>query len=172
MRCVILTSTFCLIFSSCFNSSENDLIVFKTTNEGLQKSNQFISGQTELLYQALKDKTLSPQLHDRAEIWYPRALQIKQLSSDILKYIDKLKTDLKKEAGLKLIPAKKLSTAIKNLGSNVEEEKITDKNKATLSMGGSLDISYKGINILVAYDTQFRRKFFGQQVALKFRYNF
>jgi gliding motility-associated protein GldM len=102
MRCFIVASTFCLVFSSCFNNSTNDLIVFKTTNEGLQKSNQFISGQTELLYQALKDKTLNPQLHIRAEIWYPKALQVKQLSSTILKYIDKLKTDLKKEAGLKL----------------------------------------------------------------------
>ena len=78
------------------------MIVFNTTNEGLQKSNQFISSQTKLLYDALKHKILSPQSHIMAEIWYPKALQVKQLSSDILKYIDKLKTDLKKEAGLKL----------------------------------------------------------------------
>lgn len=52
------------------------------------------------------------------------------------------------------------------------EEKLNGSHKTSLSLGGSLEIAYKNTDFLITYDTRIRRKFFGQQIAIKIRWNF
>ena len=64
------------------------------------------------------------------------------------------------------------STKITNTNGSVVQDKIKNNYKTTFSLGGSLDVNYHNTNFLIAYDVLVRRKFLGQQVALKARLNF
>lgn len=63
------------------------------------------------------------------------------------------------------------SVQVTDSNGNPVTVKSSDKNKTTLNLGGSMDIAYKSTDFLIAYDTQIKSKFLGQQVALKVRVN-
>ena len=63
------------------------------------------------------------------------------------------------------------SVQITDSNGNPVTIKSSDKNKTTLNLGGSMDVAYKCTDFLLAYDTQIRNKFLGQQIALKVKVN-
>ncbi len=70
------------------------------------------------------------------------------------------------------VHAKVDSIKMTDSAGNVTTIKTEDSHKTTVSLGGSLGVAYKKADLLVAYDAQVGKKFFGQQVSLKLRYNF
>ena len=83
------------------NVSAEILEAFKTVDTSLQGSSANLSKANTTLYESLAKKRTQEQYKDQAAIWEPKALQAKALSDDMNKYIDDLKLELKKAAGLK-----------------------------------------------------------------------
>jgi gliding motility-associated protein GldM len=95
----LLVTAVAFLFS-CTNNSKNNLTVFKVLDASLSKSNQMINQSNEDIYHGLEEKLNDPSASTKAGIWQPRAMQIQKLSQEMINYIDSLKTELKKEAGL------------------------------------------------------------------------
>jgi hypothetical protein len=92
-------------------------VAFKALDESLISSNRTIQDATEG-YRNLEEKLSSPRTKEKAEVWDPRATTIRELSKEVLIYIDGLRSDLKAEAGLEVV-------------NGVGSYKIADKNAVT-----------------------------------------
>jgi len=88
-----------IFFLSCINNSKNDE-AFKILDESLVNSSQIIRRSNEMIYSSLNTKLSDPSTHYKAEIWYPKAMQIQKLSADITDYIEQLKVNTRKEGEL------------------------------------------------------------------------
>jgi hypothetical protein len=80
------------LFYSC--NGRNDTTNIMALEEGLINSNRVIEMSSNLALNALHNKLFDPRTHSFAEIWFPRAQKIQELSKDIYGFID----DLKKES--------------------------------------------------------------------------
>lgn len=88
------------IFYSCSHTaSKKEIAVFKVLNQGITNSTLTIFRQTEFVYHTLENKLDDPVTHNRAVIWYPKAIRIQKLSADVFDYIQTLRIDLLKETG-------------------------------------------------------------------------
>lgn len=94
---------FIVLFCSCSNKSETNLSVYRAFASSLNNSNSFITGENIFLIKQIEKKLAEPSTAEKAKFWYPRALVVQQKSNVIIEYIDSLKRDLKKEAGLILL---------------------------------------------------------------------
>jgi len=99
MRC---KSLFYLLplFATAACKDNNDNLRLQIISDGLSRSNEMIKAHTELVYHSLYDKLKDPVSHAKASIWQPKAMEIHQLSEDVIAYIDLLKNELKNNAGL------------------------------------------------------------------------
>ncbi len=84
------------------NVSSEILNAFKVVDKSLTNSNTNIDKANGTLYKSLQEKLNDAQSAEKAKIWEPKAQQAKKLSDDLAKYIDDLKLELKKEAGLEM----------------------------------------------------------------------
>jgi gliding motility-associated protein GldM len=84
------------------NVSSEILNAFKVVDKSLMTSNSNLTVASSNVYRSLEDMVADPKTKTKAEIWKPKADQVKELSAKLNDYIESLKTDLKKEAGLKL----------------------------------------------------------------------
>ena len=96
--CIIFLQLF---FSSCADKIKTSLIVYKALDEGLVNSNNSIDQQSQVQLSSLEDRLSQPGTAEKAKVWYPKAMEIQKLSDDVYTYIEGLKAELKKEAGLK-----------------------------------------------------------------------
>ncbi len=99
MRHFIAAIIFIFIFSSCKDNLQNSLTVYKIAEEGLLRSNKNISLATDLVYNAIEQKTQDYKTLEVAAKWQPKAYEIKRLSDSIINYIRELKEELMAEAG-------------------------------------------------------------------------
>ena len=83
------------------NVSAEILEAFKTVDFSLQSSSTNITTANATLYESLEKKKNDAQYKEQASIWQPKAEQARVLSAEINTYIEGLKMNLKKEAGLK-----------------------------------------------------------------------
>jgi len=90
-----------VIFSACADKIKSNLIAFEALDESLVKSNIAINNQSKSTLVLLQNKKADPSTAERAGAWYPKAQLIENLSKETYIYIEGLKSDLKKEAGLK-----------------------------------------------------------------------
>jgi len=99
---VLVTILFIMVvfFSACSDRSENELAVFKALDESLINSNLTINKATETQLSILYGKTTEAGSAFKANIWYPKAMIVKEKSANIISYLEELKKTLKKEAGL------------------------------------------------------------------------
>lgn len=88
------------------NVSAEVINAFKVVDKSLMTSTDNIAGANTTLYKSLEAKLTDPQSAEKARIWQPKAAEAQKLSADINAYIETLKTELKKEADLKLIDGK------------------------------------------------------------------
>lgn len=84
------------------NVSNEVITAFKVVDKSLMTSNEVINEGNETIYKSLEAKLADPQTAKNAAIWEPKANQAKQLSADIYTYIDTLKAQLKRQAGLRI----------------------------------------------------------------------
>ncbi len=91
---------FAIFFSACSNKKDNRLAIFKALDESLNNSNQTINEGTLTVIAGIDEKMMEQSTTNRAKIWKPKAMLIQQFSTNIYTYIDRLKADLKREAGL------------------------------------------------------------------------
>jgi gliding motility-associated protein GldM len=80
------------------NVSSEILNAFKVVTTSLDNSNGNLSKANNILYASLKEKADDPKTREKATIWNNYALKAKGLSDEFSKYIEDLKTELKKEA--------------------------------------------------------------------------
>lgn len=83
------------------NVSAEVIEAFKTVDKSLQGSNANLTTANAVLYKSLEDKMKDEQYKAQAAIWQPKAVQAKQHSDEIMKYIEQLKLELMQNAGLK-----------------------------------------------------------------------
>ena len=84
------------------NVSNEVINAFKVVDQSLKTSNDNISASNNTLYKSLEAKLTEPQSMEKAKMWEPRAMEARQLSADMINYIDSLKLALKKGADLQM----------------------------------------------------------------------
>ncbi len=84
------------------NVSNEVINAFKVVDKSLITSNKNISASNNTLYESLKDKLARPESREKALIWEPKAMTAKDLSANMMTYIDSLKLVLKKGADLRM----------------------------------------------------------------------
>jgi len=88
------------------NVSSEILHAFIVVDKSLMTSNTNLTTANGTLYKSLESKLTDPQTAERAKPWNEKALQAQKLSAELDSYINQLKTDLKKEAGSKMVDGK------------------------------------------------------------------
>ena len=120
------------------NVSSEILNAFKVVDKSLMTSNTNLSAGNETLYKSLLAKVADPITAEKAKIWNPKAEQAKKLSADMDTYINQLKTDLKKEAGVEMVTVD---------GKQVEKYKEDDLEAATRLFGNGPGGKNEGPNL-------------------------
>jgi len=92
----------CIIVSSCADKIKTSIIAYRALDGSLVVSNSMIDKQTQHFLVELENKRMDPATAEKASIWHPKAQLIRKLCSEIYGYLEVLKSDLKKEAGLKI----------------------------------------------------------------------
>ncbi|MES1223958.1 MAG: hypothetical protein ABUT20_51155 [Bacteroidota bacterium] len=92
LRCIVVIIFF--LISSCNNYSSDDLAIYKSLNEGMEKSVKNTFNNNAVIYMSLANKLTDPSTAQRATLWKPRFDSIKILSDSLAKYIRYLKIDL------------------------------------------------------------------------------
>ncbi len=81
------------------NVSSEILNAFKTVNNSLEATNTVVSASTKEIMTSLKAKMNEEGTRERAQIWYPNAQKVQQLSDALYNDIQKYKDQILKEAG-------------------------------------------------------------------------
>ncbi|MEO8823498.1 MAG: gliding motility protein GldM [Ginsengibacter sp.] len=102
------------------NVSNEVITAFKVVDKSLMTSNNSITESNNTLYKSLEEKLTEPQSKEKAEIWEPKAMKAKQLSADMMTYIDSLKLALKKAADLRM----KWNSKIKDSVEDYREDNL------------------------------------------------
>lgn len=108
------------------NVSSEILNAFKVVDKSLTTSNTNLSSANETLYKSLQAKVADPVTAEKAKIWNAKAEQAKKISGDLYSFIDGIKTQLKSEAGSKMVTVD---------GQQVEQFKEDDLEAATRLFG-------------------------------------
>ena len=83
------------------NVSNEVLEAFKTVDKSIRTSNTSLDTKNKVIYGAFADELKDGQTKAKAEIWAPKAEQVKKLSADMDAYLASMKLQLKQESGLK-----------------------------------------------------------------------
>jgi gliding motility-associated protein GldM len=83
------------------NVSSEILNAFKIVNNSIGTSNRIIGEKNDEIYKRFDAELGDPLTRAKAEIWKPKADQVKKLSEDMYSYLENLKESLKREAGYK-----------------------------------------------------------------------
>src|SRR5215203_6369979 len=86
---------FLIVFSSCSNNSKKENEVIKALNEGIENSTDQIRILINDPMEFLKGKLQEMGSKERAQVWYPKAEEIQQLSTGISDYIENVKNKIK-----------------------------------------------------------------------------
>jgi gliding motility-associated protein GldM len=80
------------------NVSSEILNAFKTVNNSIANANGVVDEKNKTTFKSFEQKMAKPETREKASQWYPKAQQAQKLSDDMAKYIEDLKTELKKES--------------------------------------------------------------------------
>ncbi len=83
------------------NVSNEVLEAFKTVDKSIVTSNSSLDTKNRVIYESFAKELADGQTKAKAEIWAPKAEQVKKLSADLSSYLDNMKLQLKQESGLK-----------------------------------------------------------------------
>jgi len=88
------------------NVSAEILNAFKTVDRSLMIASGVAEQKNQEIFNSFKAKLEDPTSREKAAIWEPKAQQAKKISDELYNYIETLKTELKKESGLKTVDGK------------------------------------------------------------------
>ncbi len=88
------------------NVSSEILNAFKTVDKSLMTATGVAEKKNSDIFKSFQKKIEDPTTREKAEIWLPKAQKAKAISDEVYNYIEALKQELKKEAGLKLVEGK------------------------------------------------------------------
>jgi gliding motility-associated protein GldM len=88
------------------NVSSEILNAFKTIDQSLTNANGIIQKKNDDIYKSLSNKLNDPKTKEQAAVWQPKAEKAHALAEDLVKELDALKVELKKESGLKIVDGK------------------------------------------------------------------
>ncbi len=81
------------------NVSAEIINAFKVVDNSLTQSNTVLSTSTKSVYDNFTELIKDPKTAEKAAIWKPKADKAREIATNAYNVIDKLKLDLKKEAG-------------------------------------------------------------------------
>ncbi|MFT4095390.1 MAG: gliding motility protein GldM [Niabella sp.] len=81
------------------NISSEVLNAFRTMNKSFGNAGATIDKKTQTIFASLDQKINDPKTRDLAAIWKPKADRAKQLSDEMVAYIDHIKTQIQNDAG-------------------------------------------------------------------------
>lgn len=81
------------------NVSQEILNAFKTVKASLEHSSIAIEDKNSQIFKSFEQQLKDPVKAQKANEWYPKAKEAKNLSDEAYKYIEELKVELMKEAG-------------------------------------------------------------------------
>lgn len=84
------------------NVSSEILNAFKVVNTSIAKTNAVITEKNDLTYKSFDEKLKDEQTKAKAEIWAPKAQQVRKMSADLFNYIENLKQEMKKGSKLEM----------------------------------------------------------------------
>ncbi len=90
------------------NVSSEILNAFKTIDQSLTNANKIIETKNQNVYASFEAKLNDPKTAEKAAIWSPKANKARTISEEMFKYVESLKQELKKEAGLQLKDGKEV----------------------------------------------------------------
>jgi len=88
------------------NVSAEILNAFKTVDRSLMIASGVAEQKNQEIFKSFKAKLEDPTSREKAAIWEPKAQQVKKISDELYNYIETLKSELKKESGLKTVDGK------------------------------------------------------------------
>jgi hypothetical protein len=98
MRLMLNASiTVILIFLLCSCTNDQDKKVYQALDNGFTSSYKLINQQNQIVLSVLENKKWEAASKKRADLWYPRALAIKQSSDGMINYIELKKATFKKD---------------------------------------------------------------------------
>lgn len=124
MMYIVLTALLAL------NVSAEIINAFRTVDTSLVKSNATLSTATSEIYDAFVASLEEPKTREKAQLWKPKADQVRELSSKMSDYLDQLKDRLKRESGFKpengdsSYKIDNLDAATRLMGTQGEGEKL------------------------------------------------
>lgn len=126
------------------NVSSEVLNAFKTMNTSFSNASTTIDKKTETLFKSLEAKVNDPKTRDLAAIWKPKADRAKQLSDEMVAYIEGIKNQVQTESGGS---DKNKTAATKilvdgDLGKQLYN-KLTDYKKSLLGIDDKIDAQFK-----------------------------
>ncbi|ULQ52460.1 gliding motility protein GldM [Flavihumibacter fluvii] len=80
------------------NVSSEILNAFKTVNQSITTANTVVDEKNNSTFKSFEAKLKDAKTAEKTAIWYPKAQEAQKLSDAMSKYIDELKTELKKES--------------------------------------------------------------------------
>jgi gliding motility-associated protein GldM len=135
------------------NVSSEILNAFKTVNKSLETTNSVVNKSTDQLMVSLDEKRKDPTSATRANIWYPKADQARQLTKGVFSYIQTLKDKILSEAGgSPTDPTKKYKEGDLEVTTRIMIEKgegkkllamLADYRKNLLAIDPSIDSAFK-----------------------------
>jgi hypothetical protein len=88
-----------LSMASCADKIKTDLIAYEALDEGLMNSNRSIGIGTTLAFTTLENKLADPAMGEKAKVWMSKATVVRELSKEMIRYIEGLRSELRAEAG-------------------------------------------------------------------------
>lgn len=82
------------------NVSSEILNSYKTINQSLLNSNATVDKKNQTIFTSLQEKLNDPKSRELAQVWEPKAQQARELSSDMVAYIESLKNRIIGESNL------------------------------------------------------------------------
>jgi gliding motility-associated protein GldM len=88
-----------ITFTSC-SSPNGDTAAFKILDEGLLQTNKTLQYQNSVIYAAIEEKLREPAVSAKVALWHAKAKQVSEYSTDLQRYIENQKEQLKQAAGV------------------------------------------------------------------------
>lgn len=117
-----------LLIASCH--TRNNHLPLRAAMESLENSNKQVKDDCNVIFYTMQNRLKDPTTAEIAGKWYPQAETINKLSEELTKYIEGLKTKLKKEANKKVNDADTLDESNENAVTTIFEKQ---NEAATLS---------------------------------------
>ena len=82
------------------NVSSEILNAFKTVDKSLMTASGMVEKKNLVIFKSFQKKLADPVTREKAGIWFPKAKKAQELSEEIYNFLESMKLELKKEAGL------------------------------------------------------------------------